>query len=154
MIESKAKTIHFRCPGPLLDLLRVEGTNLSAVIIRRLKWSFESHEDAPELYNQGLVDGVTAMMPLHAAHDDLLRRQVAFILADVKGGVSLTNAVGRAGRLPFDLPRRVGSPQGGHPSMVKEDPWPSRERQEELARAEDARLERVAVGTYPFAGRQ
>ena len=154
MIKSKAKVVHFRCPGPLLDLLTVEGTNLSATIIRRLAWSFEANEDSPELYNQGLVDGVTAMMPLHNALEDLLRRQVNFITADVKDGVSVADAVGRAGRLPLDLPRRVGSPRGGHPSMVVDDPWPSRERQEDLARAEDAEIARAVARSRAFAGTQ
>ena len=133
MTKPKGKTLHFRCPAHLVELLEADGMNVSATIVRRLLWSFEEHETTrPQLFLQGVREGVEAMAPLHAAMAELTRRHGAQVLASVRGGESVADAARRAADIGLKLAQPSGSPRGGH-YYPDDDVWPELTEEEEIA---------------------
>ena len=133
MTKPKGKTLHFRCPAHLVEFLEADGVNVSATIVRRLLWSFGDHETTrPQLFLQGVREGVEAMAPLHAAMAELTRRHGAQVLASVRDGDTVADAARRAADIPLKLAQRSGSPRGGH-HYADDEAWPVLTEEEEIA---------------------
>ena len=112
----KSKLLHFRCPPALLQMLETEGaSNLSALIVRRLGWSYDADgANGPKHYKAGLVDGINMANRLHLAMLRLAQDQSIEMASAVANGKDLDEAMAEAAHLECDVPLPPGSPKGGH----------------------------------------